>query len=297
MNTFLFSRCNDLVEQLYLFNLLYSIEGQAVLKLNVTGSAQGGLNFTNLVNIKIPLPPADVQAQIVAECEAVDADVARAQQTITEAKKIIEEGTDKVYEDGFDRQEIDQISLDVQYGISEAMNTNGQGYKIFRMNEIISRRMADNGSMKCADISTDEFAKYRLRKGDLLFNRTNSIEHVGKTGIFTLDGDYCFASYLIRVVINPELAQPEFVNLMMNSQQFQEFAKSKAAKSINQANINATIMRHIKIPVPPLPEQQALIDAVAGQEGRIADAQAVIDGAAARKQVVLQRYLQDEPVN
>lgn len=94
----------------------------------------------------------------------------------------------------------------MQYGINEAMNTDNVGYKIFRMNEIINKEMFDNGSMKYANISETEFLKYKLKKGDILFNRTNSIEHVGKTGIFLLDGDYCYASYLIRVVVNQELA-------------------------------------------------------------------------------------------
>ncbi len=69
----------------------------------------------------------------------------------------------------------------MQYGLSEKMNEGGVGYKIFRMNEIIGGRMFDGGAMKCADISVEEFAKYRLNRGDVLFNRTNgSLDHVGK---------------------------------------------------------------------------------------------------------------------
>ena len=81
------------------------------------------------------------------------------------------------------------------------MNEAGVGYKIFRMNEIIRGRMVDSGSMKCADISAEKFAKYKLNKSDLLFIRSNgSLEHIGKVGLFDLDGDYCYASYLVRIV-------------------------------------------------------------------------------------------------
>ena len=59
--------------------------------------------------------------------------------------------------------------------------------------------------MKCANISAKQFDKYRLDRGDILFNRTNSIEHVGRTGIFDLEGPYCFASYLIRLSIDEKL--------------------------------------------------------------------------------------------
>lgn len=65
-------RCNDLTTQFYVFQFLYSEFGQNLLKANITGSAQGGLNSTNLKNIKIPLPPLDIQQQIIDECQKID---------------------------------------------------------------------------------------------------------------------------------------------------------------------------------------------------------------------------------
>lgn len=189
------------------------------------------------------------------------------------------------------RVPVDGLALAVQYGLSEKMNESGIGYRIFRVNEIAQRRMVDNGQMKYADISADEFAKLKLNKGDILFNRTNSIEHVGKSGLFDLDGDYCFASYLVRVVPDPSKVLPEFLVLMMNSPTFLAEARSKAAKAINQANINATVMRNMMVPVPPLPEQKRIVAKVRKLEQQIADAQAVIAAAPARKQAILQQYL------
>ncbi len=159
------------------------------------------------------------------------------------------------------------------------------------MNEIIQGRMVDNGAMKCADISADEFSKYRLKKGDLFFNRTNNIEHVGKTGLFDLDGDYCFASYLVRVVLDTCKVLPLFLVKMMNSPVYQAEAKGKASKSINQSNINATVMKNIKVPVPSLAEQKRFVAKVEALGKQIADAQAVIDAAPARKEAVMKKYL------
>ncbi|MBD2532656.1 restriction endonuclease subunit S [Nostoc flagelliforme FACHB-838] len=217
------------------------------------------MNTERVRSTKIPLPPLKVQQQIVSECEAIDHAVIKAKEAIQQARNEIEEKINQIYISKYDFCEIKKISLDVQYGISEKMNTENKGYKIFRMDEIILGKMFDNGSMEYVDISQDEFLKYKLHKGDILFSRTNSIEYVGKTGLFSLDGDYCFASYLIRVIVNSELAIPYFVNLIMNFSLFQEEAKSKASKTINQANINATIMKNIKIPVPPLPVQEKLV--------------------------------------
>jgi hypothetical protein len=72
------------------------------------------------------------------------------------------------------------------------------------------------------------------------------------TGLFDLNGDYCFASYLVRVVPDTAKVQPLFLTRMMNSAAFQKEAKSKAAKAINQANINATVMKNLKVPLPSL---------------------------------------------
>ena len=263
----------------------------ALQQLTINNVDKYERHYKHLKTEKIPHPPLDIQQQIVTECEAVDTEVVAAQASIDKAKQGIDSQVDAVYASTASHQKIDKLSLAVQYGLSEKMNEASIGYKIFRMNEIIQGRMADNGSMKCADISAEEFAKYRLNKGDVLFNRTNSIEHVGKTGLFELTGDYCFASYLVRVVPDPKQVLPLFLTLMMNSKGFQQEAKGKASKSINQANINATVMRNIKIPVPPLADQQRLVAEVEALEKTIAAAQATIAAAPAHKQAIMQRYL------
>ncbi len=151
--------------------------------------------------------------------------------------------------------------------------------------------MIELGVVKYADIPAEEFASYRLNRGDVLFNRTNSIEHVGKTGLFDLEGDYCFASYLVRVVPDPAKVLPLFLTAMMNSVEFQAEAKGKAAKSINQANINATTMKNMRVPAPPLPEQQRLVAKIEALEAEITAAQALITSASARKEAILKKYL------
>lgn len=85
-------------------------------------------------------------------------------------------------------------------------------------------------------------------------------------------------------------------DLMMNSPAFQTEAKSKAARSVNQVNINATVMRNITIPVPTdIATQQAMVDSVLALEAQAAAAQALIDGAAARKAAVVRHHLTTAP--
>jgi type I restriction-modification system DNA methylase subunit/restriction endonuclease S subunit len=276
----------------FAFFFLNRSEIRTVAESNMTGSSgHRRVPESFYADLKIPLPPLDIQQKIVTECEAVDTEAATAQACITTAQADIAAKVDSVYASAAPHQAIESLALAVQYGLSEKMNETSNGYKIFRMNEIVQGRMFDGGSMKCADISAEEFAKYQLNRGDVLFNRTNSIEHVGKTGLFDLKGDYCFASYLVRVVPDLKQVLPLFLTRMMNSQAFQHEAKGKASKSINQANINATVMKNIKVPVPGLAAQKRFVAEIETLERTITQAQAVIAGAAARKQAILQFYL------
>ena len=155
-------------------------------------------------------------------------------------------------------------------GISEKMNTEGLGFKTFRMNELIEGFAFDNREMKYSNISEKEFKKYKLEKGDLLFNRTNSFEHVGRTGIFDLDGDYCFASYLIRLQVNRKKVDPYFLNFFMNTSAFQSGIKQFASRAIGQANINATSLKSYKIPLPDLPTQARMVAAIERERALVA---------------------------
>jgi len=104
-------------------------------------------------------------------------------------------------------------------------------------------------------------------------------------------GDYCFASSLVRVAPDTGKVLLLFLVHMMNSPDFQAEAKGKASKSINQSNINATVMQNIKVPVPSLNEQRLFVSKIEALEKQIAAAQAVIDAAPARKEAVMKKYL------
>lgn len=256
------------------------------------GAAFEAISAADLRERKIPVPTAAIQSNIVSECEAVDSEVNSAKAVIEEARTDMDNAVESVYASTAPRIEIAKLSTNIQYGLNEKMNEAGIGYKIFRMNEIIQGRMVDNGAMKCADISAEEFAKYRLNKGDLLFIRSNgSLEHIGKVGLFDLDGEYCYASYLVRIVPDLSKALPQYLSCIMNSPTFRKGMVQLAVKSGGTNNINATKMGNIKVPVPSLAEQKKFVAKVEALEKQIAEAQAVIDAAPARKEAVMKKYL------
>lgn len=155
---------------------------------------------------------------------------------------------------------IGRILKKCEYGISIAMNAEGNGYPIFRMNEI------DNcfaqRPVKYAAIPKFIFEQYRLNENDVLFNRTNSFEFVGRTGIVKDQTDCTFASYLIRLVPDPAVILPEFLAAYLNTHFGIGQIKRRAMRSINQANVSGSEVKRILIPIIDLVEQQKVANAL-----------------------------------
>jgi len=149
---------------------------------------------------------------------------------------------------------IGRILKTCEYGISISMNTEGEGYPIFRMNEI--ENCFALRPEKYAKIPKFVFQQYRLNENDILFNRTNSFEFVGRTGIVKDQTDCTFASYLIRLVPDPDIILPEFLTVYLNTQFGIGQIKRRAMRSINQANVSGAEVKRILIPIIDIKEQQ-----------------------------------------
>ena len=137
-----------------------------------------------------------------------------------------------------------------QYGISISMNEKSIGYPIYRMNEI-HNMMCDFKVDKYANISESELSIFKLNDRDVLFNRTNSFEWVGRTGLYNKldDNDFVFASYLVRFVPNKELVLPEYLTTFLNTKVGILDIKRRARQSINQTNVNPEEVKAIQIPI------------------------------------------------
>jgi hypothetical protein len=147
-------------------------------------------------------------------------------------------------------KKIGDVLLSSQYGISIAMNEDSKGYPIYRMNEI-HNMLCDLDVDKCADISVSEFEKFELRDKDVLFNRTNSFEWVGRTGIYYQNDkiERTFASYLVKFNPDKNIVLPEYLAAFLNTRQGVWDVKRRARQSINQTNVNPEEVKEIEIPI------------------------------------------------
>jgi type I restriction enzyme S subunit len=147
-----------------------------------------------------------------------------------------------------------QLFASAEYGISESMSDEGE-LAVLRMGNI------QDGEIVCDSLGFVDRVDRRLtlRSGDLLFNRTNSRDLVGKVGIFhRSDGDkFSFASYLVRIRPS-EITQSEYLNLLLNSRPVLGAARALAIPSISQSNLNPNRYGSIPVPLPPVGEQKEI---------------------------------------
>jgi type I restriction enzyme S subunit len=125
--------------------------------------------------------------------------------------------------------------------------------------------------LKKINIPDNEIEKCIVRRGDVLFNRTNSLELIGKTCLFDLDEPMVIAGYLIRVRFKESIL-PLYFTRLFNLSEIKKKLRSMAKGAVNQANINSKELASISIPLPPLPLQQSFaskIEAIERQKALI----------------------------
>ena len=172
----------------------------------------------------------------------------------------------------------------VQYGLSREMNEDGIGVPCYRMNEMDSVFLST--PKKCMPVDAKEHSQYQLRRGDVLFNRTNSLRFVGRTGYCDRDTNAVFASYLIRLDPDREKLLPEYLAVYLNTETGIGKVKRRAMESINQANVSGSEVKLVPIPLFPMPLQRKVADIVQdasrardNAEQHYAEAEALLESA------------------
>ena len=159
-----------------------------------------------------------------------------------------------------------------QYGLSLRGNPSGR-YPILRMNNLQDGKIVIaniQGGLQYVELDDKTVTKFRLTIGDLLFNRTNSFELVGKTSLFELPGDFVFASYIVRLQLDSKRLDPRFANYCLNMPATQARLKFLASRGVSQSNINATKLKGFEMPIPPLPEQRDIAARLAAVDAKLA---------------------------
>ena len=153
---------------------------------------------------------------------------------------------------------IRDIVTDVRYGTSKPAVEGGR-YPYLRMNNLTVDGGLDLSDLKYIDIPDNEIEKCVVRKGDILFNRTNSIDLIGKTAVFNLLDDMVIAGYIIRIRLNNQIL-PDVFSQYMNLEAMKKVLRGMAKGAVNQANINAQELQNIKVYIPNMELQKQYVE-------------------------------------
>ena len=253
----------------------------------IKDAAYPSISLKDIESLKISVPLIADQQRIVAELDCLNEMIALKQEQLKEFDKLAQSIFYDMFGKGCSQQQweyttIGNISEEVKYGTSSPATPNGR-YKYLRMNNMTNDGYLDLSDLKYIDVAANDYEKYVVRKGDVLFNRTNSRELVGKTALFNYDEEMIIAGYIIRVRLKTT-ADPCFVVRYMNLPEQKDYLRGLCRGAIGQANINAKELQAIPIPLPPLALQQQFAQKIQAIEAQkelvkksIAETQQLLD--------------------
>ena len=188
---------------------------------------------------------------------------------------------------GWKKGTIRDVVADVRYGSSRPAVDGGK-YPYLRMNNITYGGELDLSDVKRIDVPENELEKCTVRRGDVLFNRTNSKELVGKTCVYDRDEMMVLAGFVIRVRVN-DLVLPEFLSAFLNTEFSKRTLLGMCKAAIGQANINAQEMQSIGIYIPPIKLQKEFVQF----KNQTDKSKAAVQKALDETQMLFDRLMQD----
>ncbi len=239
-----------------------------------TGISESGLNLTQQRFLTVPLilSPYEEQKIIVHTLDALLAQVDSIKTHLDTIPKILKTFRQSILASAVSGKlteewrgvnecgdwkevKLSDVGKGFNYGTSSKSEKEGD-VPVLRMGNLQDGRLDWEKLVFTSD--KDEIKKYLLEKGDVLFNRTNSPELVGKTSIFRGEQKSIYAGYLIRVK-GSDLLNTEFLNILLNSPDARNYCREVKTDGVSQSNINAQKLRAFKFELPEMKEQTQIV--------------------------------------
>lgn len=245
---------NSNVERDYLLHLVRSLR----LGEGFSGSTIPHIYFKDYGKLEVPLPSLEVQKQIASQLGLVEEQIAQAEAQIEQLDQLVKSRFVEMFlSSSWPVATIGECATDIHYGTSEKASTEGE-HVYLRMNNI-----GDDGSLDLSDtkritLEGKALSNCLVRKGDLLFNRTNSREKVGKTCVFCLEEPMVVAGYIIRVRLDDRV-DSTYLAAYMNLSSTKALLRGMAKGAVHQANINAKQLASIEFPLADIEAQKEFV--------------------------------------
>lgn len=227
------------------------------------GSGQPNLSKGLIDQLEVLLPPLDEQRRIAEVLRSVGEAIESAEQVARQKLKLWETLVEaRIWTPAFaDPSLLAPLSKSIRasdYGVNAPLTDEAVGTAILRMGNIQDGQI-DLTNLKWGVISDEEARPLRLCDGDILFNRTNSRDLVGKVALVRGKPDYLYASYLVRLSVDQTVSDPYFIFAIMNSRRGQAAFKTIATPGVSQSNINPTNLKKLSFPLFDLSAQRKIV--------------------------------------
>ena len=230
---------------------------------------QASVSITALSKLEIPCPPLPEQRRIADILDKADGIRRKQEKGIWFTEELLRSTFLEMFGDpamnpkGWPIHVMGEVVKDTQYGTAEKSNSAGTGIPVLRMNNITYGGDIDLSNIKWSKIKETDFDQLTVKRGDLLFNRTNSPELVGKTAVWDRDEPYAYAGYLFRVRFDEKVAMPDYISAFLNSAYGKKMLFAKAKPSNNMSNLSAGEFCRIELPVPEIALQRRFSKTIA----------------------------------
>ncbi|EHR63699.1 restriction endonuclease subunit S [Saccharomonospora cyanea] len=243
--------------------LLFYLRQPSVIKIAsslATGASLPRLSQAMLGRMQVPLPSLSEQRRITAVLDQADALRAKRRETLAELDELIDSVfLDMVGDPGCNPRSWPVVRLGdllvegPQNGLYKPSSSYGRGVRILRIDSFRSGAIGGLELLKRVDASEDEVALYGLRNEDIVLNRVNSIEHLGKSVLIpAISEPLLFESNMMRFRVDSARLLPRYAAQVLSSRYAQRYIVQSAKQAINQASINQRDVREFQFPLPPL---------------------------------------------
>ncbi len=274
------------------------------------GSTFREVSKTSLRRLRFLVPPLPEQRKIAAILSSVDDAIEKTRAVIDQVQVVKRGLMQELLTQGlpgrhrrFKQTQAGEVPEDWEvsriseiarchYGTSEALKSEREGILVLRMGNIRDGRvnLDDVKYLDEGKVSDDLL----LSRGDVLFNRTNSADLVGKVAIFDHSIRASFASYLLRLRIEPNIGNGSWLAYLLNTGPVQKILRATATPGVSQVNINRKNLLATTVPVPPIQEQAAIVAMLDSIQHRVEAEQSKVERLAELKTALMSVLLTGE---
>jgi type I restriction enzyme M protein len=252
--TYVLDEFSKKVLPLFLYYFLNSTL-KPVVSAQKLGNTMPYIKMGMLSDFGIPLPPIEVQKEIVEQIEKYQNIVDGAKQIVNNYKPTIK------VDSSWQSIELGNLFLDTKLGLvkDKSMQADIFPYPYVKMENISIDGNLELNSVVHVEASKEELEKYTLNDGDFIYNTRNAPNLVGKSTVYHGEnGKYLFNNNILRIRFRKE-ADPDYINYYLNTEEGKQKIKTLVSGTTSVAAIYQKNFATITVPLPPIETQKEIV--------------------------------------